>query len=160
MQLMLSLLIWHIMLFVISMYNPITSLISWYAISYNIVHAMLYNICVHKSVHSTSHVWHAQCYALVSVHGEFHYKKEEKENTEMSINSSSGEEQGQLPTQPALTTPTFSSLSSRSNGRSKGTSSAGNSSSAAPIRLLRLYLYYLDKHPVATKAVTRCPLCI
>lgn len=56
------------------------------------------------------------------------------------------------------------SVSSSSNGSSQVHSIPGKSSSEPAaqqfqqsiIQLLRLYLKYLDKHPVATKAVTRC----
>lgn len=46
---------------------------------------------------------------------------------------------------------------SSSNGSSQGKLSGEPAQQFQPIiRLLRLYLKYLDKHPVATKAVTRC----
>ena len=46
---------------------------------------------------------------------------------------------------------------SSSNSSSQGKSSGEPAQQLQPIiRLLRLYLKYLDKHPVATKAVTRC----
>ena len=54
----------------------------------------------------------------------------------------------------------FSISSTSSNGGSQlgMKSSAGDPAQQFQpiIRLLRLYLKYLDKHPVATKAVTRC----
>ena len=73
------------------------------------------------------------------------------------------DEQTQPPTDtstPALITssvsPTSKSRESSSGNLPGSRHHHGTASRFTPAELFRLYLKYLDRHPVATKAVTRC----